>query len=68
MALFRSPYRWLGPLVVLAAAVNCGGGDSLTVPSEGLPTAIVKVAGDAQSGTVTLPLADTLVVLSLIHI
>ncbi|MBK7785828.1 MAG: Ig-like domain repeat protein [Gemmatimonadetes bacterium] len=63
MALFRSPYRWLGPLVVLAAAVNCGGGDSLTVPSEGLPTAIVKVAGDAQSGTVTLPLADTLVVL-----
>ncbi len=63
VASFRSTYRWLVPLVVIAAVVNCGGGDSLTVPSEGLPTAIVKVAGDAQSGPVALPLTDTLVVL-----
>ncbi len=34
----------------------------MTLPSEGLPAAIAVIAGEAQTGTITQPLADTLIV------
>ncbi|MEO8140025.1 MAG: Ig-like domain-containing protein, partial [Gemmatimonadota bacterium] len=55
--------RWLVPVAVLLAAVRCGGGDSLTLPSEKLPAHITLEAGDAQTGTAGIRLTDTLSVL-----
>ncbi len=53
--------RALLALLCAATLVRCGGGDDLTLPSEGLPTAIAVLAGDGQSGTVGQPLPDTLI-------
>ncbi len=39
----------------------CGGGD-LVLPNEGQPAAVERVSGDAQTGTILEPLADSLVV------
>ncbi len=58
--------RFLRDTLALTGAVltalSCGGGDSLTLPVEGLPTAIVSVSGDNQTGTAGRPVADSLVV------
>ena len=40
--------RALLALLCAATLVRCGGGDDLTLPSEGLPTAIAVLAGDAE--------------------
>ncbi|HEU4699439.1 MAG TPA: hypothetical protein VFS40_09670 [Gemmatimonadales bacterium] len=44
-----------------AAALACSGGD-LTLPGEGVPTAITVVGGDAQTGTTGAALGDSLAV------
>ncbi len=54
--------RWLIPTAVLIAAVRCGGGDSLTLPSDKLPANITVEGGDGQQGVVGKRLTDTLVV------
>lgn len=43
-------------------AVACGGGDTLVLPNDGLPTTITVVKGDAQTGTVGSALGDSLIV------
>jgi hypothetical protein len=46
---------------VALAAFACGGGD-LVLPDDGVPAAIAAVRGEAQTGTVGSPLADSIVV------
>ncbi len=58
---FRPLRRLLVPLLALLAAVRCGGGD-VTLPEEGLPTAIAIIGGDAQSAVVGVRVTDSLVV------
>ena len=43
------------------AAVGCGGGD-LVLPNEGQAAKVVEIAGDAQTGTILAPAAESLVV------
>jgi adhesin/invasin len=57
-ALPTSPLWRFAPLVLLAA---CGGGD-VTLPNEGVPSALTVAAGDKQNGTIGEPLLDPLVV------
>jgi len=54
--------RWFLPTLLLLATIRCGGGDSLTLPDDGLPAAIVQLGGDGQTGVVGQRLTDTLVV------
>ena len=49
------------PLIVAIAAVACGG-DDLVLPEEGVPTSIVAVSGNNQSGTVRSELPDPITV------
>jgi len=58
---FRPFLRLLVPVVALLAAVRCGGGD-VTLPEEGLPTAIAIMEGDGQSGVVGVRIPDSLIV------
>jgi len=58
---FSSLRRLLIPGLVVLATVRCGGG-GVTLPEEGLPTAITIMAGDAQTGVVGLRVTDTLIV------
>ncbi len=53
--------RLLVPVLTLLAVVRCGGGD-VTLPEEGLPTAIAIVGGDAQSAMVGVRVTDSLIV------
>ncbi len=48
-------------MLTLAAAIGCGG-DDLTLPNEGQPSAIEAVRGNRQNGTIGAALADSLVV------
>jgi len=62
----RPNVRFVHHILVHAAAVGafaCGGGD-LVLPGDGGAAAISAVRGDSQSGTVGLPLADSIVVLA----
>ena len=62
----RPNLRFVGHILTQAAAVGalaCGGGD-LVLPGDGGAAAISAVRGDSQSGTVGLPLADSIVVLA----
>src|SRR2546425_2015247 len=62
----RPNSRFVGHIVAHAAAVGalaCGGGD-LVLPGDGGAAAISAVRGNSQSGTVGLPLADSIVVLA----
>ena len=43
------------------AAVGCGGGD-LVLPNEGQAAKVIEIAGDAQTGTILAPAAESLVV------
>ncbi len=43
------------------AAIGCGGGD-LVLPNEGQAAKVVEIAGDAQTGTILAPAAESLVV------
>ncbi len=54
--------RWFLPTLLLLATIRCGGGDSLTLPPDGLPAAIVQLGGDGQTGVVGQRLTDTLIV------
>ncbi len=60
-----SPLRSLRIPLLFAAITGtlyCGGSDSLTVPSEGLPSEIAIAGGNGQLGIVGQPLADPLAV------
>jgi hypothetical protein len=61
-----SPLRRSGPFLVLIAAlaggIRCSGGDSLTLPPQGLPSAIEALTGDAQTGVAGHRLPDSLLV------
>jgi hypothetical protein len=62
----RPNLRFVHHILVHAAAVGafaCGGGD-LVLPGDGGGAVISAVRGDSQSGTVGLPLADSIVVLA----
>jgi adhesin/invasin len=52
---------WVVVSVVLLALGACGGGD-LVLPNEGQPAQVEGISGDAQTGTILEPLADSLVV------
>jgi PKD repeat protein len=64
----QTPGLFVGPWAITWAALGglvlggCGGGDSLLLPSEGEPSTIEVVLGDGQSGRVTEPLAQPVVV------
>ncbi len=62
MARLPSFRRWFVPVAVLLAAVRCGGGGDLTLPDDKLPATLTVESGNAQQGTVGLPLTDTLIV------
>ena len=49
------------PLLVASTAVACGG-DDLVLPEEGVPTSIVTVTGNNQTGTVRSELPDPITV------
>ena len=53
-------FRLLLLLLVLAAALRCGG--DITVPAEGLPSHIEIISGDGQTGVAGALLSDSLVV------
>ena len=53
--------RWVVVSVALLALGACGGGD-LVLPNEGQPAQVEGISGDAQTGTILEPLADSLVV------
>lgn len=53
--------RYALSLIVAAAAVACGG-DDLVLPEEGVPTSIVPVSGNNQTGTVRSALPDPITV------
>ncbi|HET9294201.1 MAG TPA: Ig-like domain repeat protein [Gemmatimonadales bacterium] len=57
-----SRLAWLTlPIALAAASLTCGG-DSLTLPDEGVPAAIQPLEGDNQTGPVASPLPDSVVV------
>ncbi len=57
-----SRLAWLTlPIALAAASLTCGG-DSLTLPDEGIPAAIQPMEGDNQTGPVASPLPDSVVV------
>lgn len=53
--------RWLLVLLIALVVLRCGGAD-LTLPNEGEPAALVMVAGNAQTGAVSQPAPEPLVV------
>jgi adhesin/invasin len=53
--------RWVVVSVVPLALGACGGGD-LVLPNEGQPAQVEGISGDAQTGTILEPLADSMVV------
>ena len=55
----RRPHTWTVALLLAATALRCGGDDPVDPPT---PTTIEMASGDGQSGPVSQPLPDPLVV------